>query len=381
MASEFPVEGDKVKKLVKKSRTMPIPFGFNAGTADEDDEYLAAHARKAPEVLGKIAVAEGAGTKSAYGTFAISDSEIHLTCFRTIPQLAKKFKLFLKRFKVHLNVVVTDPDGNVLDSDVEVLKDWFREEGDDGEEDVADAPGESGVTTEAEAMASGIDVADLTDRLRALHPKVAAAPPEVAPRVAAAFKAAVGLIRDGRFEQASITIAQLQAVMARLATVARPAPKAKAQPKVPPQPQPRPQPQPQAKAPPPADPRLPGMRAAVDTLSRQAAEVLGNGAARYLDALEAIEDLIDAGNADRAMRGLAKVQEAVAVTREAREKWEKVRVILEPLVAKAMDGGVTDRDVLRSRWRRATDLDAAGEYARALTTAPDIVQMLRQAQR
>jgi hypothetical protein len=38
MGAEFPVEGDKLRKLVKKSRQMPIPFGFNPGTSDEDDE-------------------------------------------------------------------------------------------------------------------------------------------------------------------------------------------------------------------------------------------------------------------------------------------------------------------------------------------------------
>ena len=124
MASDFPTSGDALRKLIHKSRAMPVSFGFNPGTTEAGDEYFAAHPRKTPELLGKLALTEGAGTKSAFGTFVIDASELHLTCFRTLPQLAKKVKKYLKSNKITLNVVVMDADGQVLDSDVEVLTGW-----------------------------------------------------------------------------------------------------------------------------------------------------------------------------------------------------------------------------------------------------------------
>ena len=372
MGSDFPIEGDKLKKLIKKSRAMPIPFGFNPGTSEDEDEYLAAHARKAPELLGKLALNEGAGTKSAFGTFAVDGSEVHLTCFRSIPQLAKKFKKYLKRYKIMLNCVVMDPDGNVVDSDVETLDDWFQEA-----DDREDAAAEAAEAAEAEAAPDdeGIDAGELAARLRALQPKVAAAPPGVLDRVAAGFAGAVGLVKSGRLEAASIAIAQLEALMARLAAAPRaaaPQPKA-AQPARTAQPQP-------AEAPPDPrnDPRLPRLREAVEKLSQKAGALLGNGAGPLLDDLAKIDGLIDAGEAEAALGAMRSVQESLRAAQTARKKWEKVRASLEPLVTQALSArNVADVDGLHTRWTLATDLAAENGWDRALASVPGIIGILR----
>lgn len=303
--TDFSIEGDKLKKLIKKSRAMPIPFGFNAGTSDDDDEYLAAHARKQPEVLGKLALSEGAGTKSAFGTFAVDGSEVHLTCFRSTPQLAKKFKKYLKRYKIMLNVVVMDPDGNMIDSDVETLDDWFRDEEDaeDRAEDAAEAVAEMveevmGATDEAPAAAVAVegDAAALTARLKSLQPKISATPPAIAAKLAAAFKAAVMLVKAEQMTPAGATIAQIEAVLDKLASLppaAPPAPAATAA----------------APATPDADPRLPRLREVVLRLSAQIAGALGAGAGPLLDELDRIEGLIDDGEAEAALTGLKAVHE------------------------------------------------------------------------
>lgn len=372
MANDFPVQGDKLKKLIKKSRQMPIPFGFNPGTSDDDDEYLAAHARKAPEVLGKMALNEGAGTKSSFGTFAVDGSEVHLTCFRTIPQLAKKFKKYLKRFKITLNCLVMDPDGNIIDSDVETLDEWFQEVDDRQDEAAEAAEAAAEEADEAEADDSGIDPADLATRLRALQPKVTAAPPNLLDRVAAGFKGAVGLIKEGKLEKASIAIAQLEAVMARLAALPKTAP-----PQAAAAPQPTPSTLPQAQAAP--DPRLPRLREAVAKLSEQVGALLGKGAGPLLDQLSKIDGLIDAGEAEAALGALRSAQDATRAAQAAREKWDKAQAILEPQVTKALsDRSVADPDTLRSRWQVAVTLATEGGWARALAAVPGIAEKLRE---
>ncbi len=365
-ATDYPIEGDKLKKLIKKSRQVPIPFGFNPGTSEDEDEYLAAHPRKAPEILGKLAMNEGAGTKSAFGTFAVDGSEVHLTCFRTIPQLAKKFKKYLKRFKITLNCVVMDPEGNVIDSDVETLDDWFQEVED--REDAAEDAAEAAAAADVEPDNDGIDPAELATRLRALQPRIAVAPPGVIDRVAAGFAGAVGLIKAGRLEEASISIAQLEAIMARLAA----APRVAAQPVATAQATP-------ADAPPsPPDPRLPRLREAVGMLSQKVGAAMGSGAGPLLDDLARIGGMIDAGEAEAALGALRTVQEALRAAQAAREKWEKVQASLEPMVTQALSSrSVADVDGLRTRWTFATNVAAESGWERALAAAPGIIAILR----
>ena len=371
MGSDFPIEGDKLKKLIKKSRAMPIPFGFNPGTSEDEDEYLAAHARKAPELLGKLALNEGAGTKSAFGTFAVDGSEVHLTCFRSIPQLAKKFKKYLKRYKIMLNCVVMDPDGNVIDSDVETLDDWFQE-ADDREDAAADAA-EAAAAAEVEPDNDGIDAGELAKRLRALQPKVAAAPPGVIDRVTAGLAGAVGLVKAGHLEQASIAIAQLEAIMARLAAAPKAAQPART---TPPQPA-RTAEDPPPKSPPP-DPRLPRLHEAVAKLSDKVTGLLGDGAGPLLDDLAKVGGLIDAGEAEAALGAMRAVQDALRTAQTARDKWEKVRAGLEPLVMGALSAqSVADVDGLRTRWTFATTLAAESGWDRALASVPGIIDILR----
>lgn len=368
MAEEFPIDSDKLRKLIKKSRSMPIGFGYNDGTNDDDDEFLAAHPRKDPEMLGKIAKSEGAGTKSAYGTFRVDGSEVHLTCFRSTPQLAKKFKKYLKKNKITLNVVVLDPSGAVIDSDVEKLDDWFREEEDanDLAEDAADAVAElveAGGTGAVEgAAAPDTEAASLAARLRMLQPKVAAAPPAFAERLMTAFKAVIALIRSGQTGPAGATLGQIEAIMAKLASqpVAEAAPAAA------------------QTSPPATDPRLPKLREAVEKLSGQVGAILGGGAGPLLDELERIEGLIDAGEAEAALSGLRAVQDKLKAAQAAREKWDKAFAVLETQVNQALAArSVANPDDLRTKWQFAVSLASEGAYERGLASLPAIVAILR----
>lgn len=374
MANDFPIDSDKLRKLIKKSRSMAIGFGYNDGTNDEDDEFLAAHARKDPEMLGKIAKSEGAGTKSAYGTFRVEGSEVHLTCFRSTPQLAKKFKKYLKKNKITLNVVVLDPSGAVIDSDVEKLDDWFREEEDasDLADDAAEAieelveAGGASADGAAPAAAADAEAATLAARLRMLQPKVAAAPPAIADRLMTAFKAVIALIRAGQTAQAGGTLGQIEAILAKLA--AQPAPNGSAQP--------APATAPATSAS--ADPRLPKLREAVEKLRDQAASALGAGADPLLDELARTQGLIDAGEAEAALTALRAVQEKLKAAQAAKEKWDKAFAVLETQVNQALSArSVANPDDLRTKWQFAVSLASEGAYERGLAALPAIVAILR----
>lgn len=102
---DFPVAGADLKKLVKHARKVPVAFGYNPGT-DDDDQFLAVHKIKKPELLGKIARNEGAGTKSAFGTFTLQGNILTLKCEREVPTLAKRFKKLLRMNRINLNVEV-----------------------------------------------------------------------------------------------------------------------------------------------------------------------------------------------------------------------------------------------------------------------------------
>ncbi len=419
MAEEFPVPADKLRKLIKKSRQMPIAFGFNAGTSDDDDEYLAAHERKAPELLGKIAKTEGAGTKSAFGTFVAEGSEMKLTCFQTIGQLAKKFKKYLKVNKVTLNVIVMDPDGNVIDSDVEVLDNWFREEGDDEDDEAPAAPPRT--QGPAPAAPSGPAAArpqqpaspparpkvrsaaplappppsadpqmdDRLDRICGMQEKLRTLPPAVAERLMPDLQKAVALLRDRRFEDVDAVTKQLVAVLARLQLAgAKARPTASAPPQPPPQ-----RPQPQAKAPPPK-PQTPQaapavgkaaevsarMRGALDALRRQADGLPEAAAAGVRPMLDRATAALAAGEAEAALAAMRQARDRLRDVQAARQKWGKVQGMMQGPVAEAIaGGGLANPAALQQRWAAVVALADGGGWADALAAVPRIAALVRHA--
>lgn len=370
MSSDFPVPADKLKKLIKQSLRMPIPFGFNPGLSEDNDEYLAAHPRKAPEMLGKLALSEGEGTKSAFGTFALSDSELHLTCFRVVPQLAKRFKRYLKAAKIQLNVVVMDENGITIDSDIEDLKEVFGLDDDEAEtvedeaEGAAPPPAAAPATRAAPQRARSIDpavaaAAALSDRLKALQPKVLSAPPPVAQKLGTLFKTAVAQVREGKLKEGAAAIASLETTFAKIGkgpAGAAPAP---------------------AVAAPARDSRLPKLREALVKLEDRAEALLGDGAEMILGDLEMLAPQIDLGEADAVMKALREIQSRVAALAAAKAKWVKTSRKLAPKVERAVSAGAAP--ALRSRWKLAVGLAEVGDWPRALAALPGIIGLLKEA--
>lgn len=387
--ADYPVEGPQLKKLVKRSRRQPIAFGYNPGT-DDKDQFLAAHIRKPPELLGKIAKNDGAGTKAAFGTFTVTGNIMSLTCQREVPALAKRFKKLLRMNKVNLNVQVLDKNGNVIDSDIEEMEPgtWF-DEPDDEDDDAAfaddagdaDGPGAAapppppppppgngaqaapaappppgdGAQAAAAPSPSG-DAQALATRLKAVQPQVQAAPPVVADRLATAFKQAVGLVREGQHDKATQVLDQIDQVLAKVSTIPAPPP-------------------------PPPDPRLAKLGDAVAKLTAQAEGLAEPVGAPILADLERIRAQVADGEAEAALGGLRAVQEAIKTALAAQARWDKALATLEPQVTAALSGRtVADPSDLRVKWTYATGLAADGAIDRAIAALPPIVAMLRAAQ-
>ncbi len=225
---EFPTEGDELKKLLKFARKIPLNFGYNPGTTDDADQFLALHKRKAPEVLGRIALHDGAGTKSAFGTLSVNGNIVALHCERELPQLAKRVKKLLRLNKMNLNVQILDKSGTVIDSVIEDIEpDPALDDDTDNTETTEDDAAESTSMPAAEPAAAapaaaapsagGQDARDLAVRLRSLQSGLQAAPGPAAAKLERAFTAAVGLVRAGDLEKAASMVAMIETTLARVA--------------------------------------------------------------------------------------------------------------------------------------------------------------------
>lgn len=372
MASEFPVSPEQLKKLIKASRRIPVAFGYNPGTTDDDDEYLAAHLRKPPEVLGRIALHDGAGTKSAFGLFQIVGNELRLTCDRTIGQLAKRFKRYLRSHKIALNVVVLDAEGNVLESDVEELDEAFEADGDDVDPD--DAPEAPEPEAQAEAPA-GPDRAELVQRLRRLRDAIEALPPDQSARVTSGYEAAVALLRGGRADEAEAALGRLEAAVERLGREApRSAPAAvpRAAPRAAPGAAPEPAPASAADSTAPVGRRL---AAALDEAGGRIAGFDGPPAEALRDRLDEARGLLAAGDAGGALSALRRVQAGLRRAERARATWQAAaRSIEAPLRAALARGAPPD---LREAWEHASRLADSGAHERAVRALPPVAEALR----
>ena len=365
--SKFPTEGSALKKLVEKSKSREVAFGYNPGT-DEDDHYFAADLMKSPEVLGKLARNEGLGAKIAFGMFTTRGNLVSLRCIKIVPMLAKLFKRLLRQNKIGLNVQILDQDGNVIDADIEDgAEEWTSDEA-GTEDDDEDAEGDAAIAA-AEAAVPDAELAPdstedlkrmqaLVARLKPLQPRLANAPQSVAGTLAGAMKNALTTLRNGDYDRSEQTIGQIEAVLAKLPAVpAAPA----------------------ATAAPPPDPRLQKLRDAAEALAAQLATLPGALAEPLEATLATVVERIDAGEAEAALSGLKQVQDVLKPALEAKAKWSNAVAVLAPQVTPVLTSPDGAQD-LRVKWKFAHDLAAEGHYDRATAALGVVVAALKAAQ-
>lgn len=379
--ADLKVEGAELKKLVKLGKKRALSFGFCPGAKNE--HTLLIDRRKSPEMLGKLARQEGSSPKVAFGTFEVKGRTMEMTCGRTVPQMAKVLKKYLKSQKTLVNVVILDADGNTLDSDVEDLPpDPTMEDAEApaaadaapaGEPVAADAPDPDGGAEAADADTPAADAegpgdaAALAARLKALQPAIAAAGGATADKLKQVMAAAVGQIKSAALEQADQTITALENAVAKLSAAASAAP-----------------------AEPAADaPDLRALAARAASLKEAIAGLAAPARDKLMTALASAAQQIKDRNHEAAETMLGKIEAAVnkvmATAEEATAanpdaaKWQAAQARLQPAVDKAMQDKRGDLAAINMNFGAAKDYAKAGNFAGALHAAGKTAQLLKQA--
>ncbi len=223
--SDFAVEGGALKKMIAHARKKPLSFGFNPGKSP-GEHMLGLDKRKSPELIGRSVKASGPGAKVAFGTCEVDARVLSMTCEKVVPMMARRVKLFLKFNKVMLNVRILGPDGAVLEEDIGEFADEDDRAGGGGTDD-----GTRAADPTAAAKPVGLDgrAGALAVRLQALRPGIAAAPDAVRQKLTDAMGGVVGMIRGQEFDDATVALAKLETIVAR---VTAPAPETKVDPQV-----------------------------------------------------------------------------------------------------------------------------------------------------
>lgn len=375
--ADLKLEGAELKKMVKLGKKKSLTFAFCPGAKNEHTMMI--DRRKSPEMLGKLARKEGTGKKVAFGTFEVKGRVMEMTCGRTVPQMAKTLKKYLKSQKTLMNVVILDPDGNMLESDIEELPEdptmedaptdlTASEEPTDLVEPQEDAPEEPQEDTPGDTEEAPTDAAALAARLKALQPAIAGVSGDTADKLKKAVAGAVAQIKSSAFDQADKTVTALENAVAKLGqTVA---------PKDPPETGEESAPQPDFKA----------LAARAKALQQSIADIAEPAKGKLMTALSNAAQNIKERNHEAADALLGKIEAAVDKTRTAStgedgdaKKWNAVLARLQPAVDKAMTDKRGDLAAINRSFDFAKDQAADGNYASALKAAAKTAELLKQA--
>ncbi|MCR8827339.1 hypothetical protein [Pseudosulfitobacter koreensis] len=108
---------DEMQTLLKKARQKDLSFGLCLGKKPEDNVFFL-DLKKSGEVMARKAKAEGETGKLTYGTVGVKGKIATLMVEgKMLPGLAKNMKVFMTKNGIKMKVVITDPSGQVLESD------------------------------------------------------------------------------------------------------------------------------------------------------------------------------------------------------------------------------------------------------------------------
>lgn len=381
--ADLKLEGAELKKMVKLGKKKALSFAFCPGPKNEHTFLI--DRRKGPEMLGKLARQEGAGKKVAFGTFEVKGRVMEMTCGRTVPQMAKTIKKYLKTQKTMVNVVILDAEGNTLESDVEDLPTDPSMEDNEADLAASETEEQAAATTEdqaedtpaeedppADADEAPIDAAALAARLKALQPAIAAAGGDAADKLKKVMTGAVAQIKSSAFEQADKTVTALENAVAKLSQGAAPAAESDA-----------------ADEAPAAEPDFRALAARAKALQQTIVDIAEPAKGKLMTALSSAAQNIKERNHDAADAMLGKIENAVnktlAATTDApaengdAKKWETALARLQPAVDKAMQDKRGDLAAINRTFDFAKDQAADGNYESAMKAAAKTAELLKQA--
>ena len=222
--ADIALRGAELKKMVALAKKRDMNFAYCPGNDPKEDVFVLDRKKK-PEVIGRVARAEGTGTKLGMGTASVTGRVMSLTCIKELPQLAKKLKKFLKSENVAMNIIVLDANGNVLEEDVEDLggADDLEDVIDDEEETSDNTSDTSNDAPAAETAANtgaednGARAKELTARAGHLQAAIKDVQPEMQAPLMTGLKGVVGALKAGKLDAAETTLGKLEAAVAKLA--------------------------------------------------------------------------------------------------------------------------------------------------------------------
>ncbi|MDU9005940.1 hypothetical protein [Sedimentitalea todarodis] len=381
--ADLKLEGAELKKMVKLGKKKALSFAFCPGSKNEHTFLI--DRRKGPEMLGKLARKEGTGKKVAFGTFEVKGRVMEMTCGRTVPQMAKTVKKYLKTQKTLVNVVILDADGNTLESDVEDLPADPTMEDTQADPAAAATEEEPAATSEDQAGDSApaedapadteeapVDAAALAARLKALQPAIAAAGGDVADKLKKVMTGAVAQIKSSAFEQADKTVTALENAVAKLGQDVAPAADTEA-----------------AEVATAPQPDFRALAARAKALQETISAIAEPAKGKLMTALSSAAQNIKERNHDAADAILGKIENAVNKTLAAAtdataadgdaKKWETALARLQPAVDKTMQDKRGDLAAINRTFDYAKDQAADGNYASALKAAAKTAELLKQA--
>jgi hypothetical protein len=218
-----PIKTEELKKLVMMGKRRPMNFAYNPGPKEAD--LLIIDRIKAPEVLSRIAKKEGDGTKVAFGTFELEGKKLTLKVPKELPGLAKKIRKYLKKLDFSFSILIQDPKGNTLESDLS------EDDQTDTKEQASAPPQEA--RPEPPQQAENVQIEDndanaeaaaqdtknerdaLAGRLRALQAPIGELGPVGIPLKKAAA-VVVAQLKAGSLDQAEATLSKIEAGMAKI---------------------------------------------------------------------------------------------------------------------------------------------------------------------
>lgn len=375
------VEGEELKKLIRMGKKRQMNFAFCPGP--KNDHLMVIDRRKKPEVIGKVAKKEGAGSKVAFGSYVLNSKTLELTCERVVPAMAKILKKYLKSQKVLVNVLIMDMDGNVLDRDAEDLPDDPSLADDDttAQDPEDDQDGDDAAKADDTGPAEADDAeprpvaSELVQRVKAVQSAIAAAGGASGGTLKKAVVLAVSQIKADDLVAAEKTLTALETAVAKLDQAAKN------------QPQERPQEESKADADP-AQPDATALTAQAKSLRDAIGAINGPAGETLAKALAKAARLLQSGDLPTAAALMARIE--TGIDREAGNgqspaspeaaKWASAEARLQPLVDKMMQERRGDLATVNRFFDYAKDQAAAGNFDKAMAAASRIANLVNQAE-
>ena len=380
---DIALHGPDLKKLVKLAKKRDLNFAYCPGN-DPKEDIFALDRKKNPEVLGRTARGEGTGTKAAIGTAKVKGRIMMLTCFKEVPQAAKKLKKFLKSEKVPMNIIIMDKDGNVLEEDIEDLPEDPEWDADDANDDDINEENNAVVEQDEEDLnqqdsGNNVDarrLKKLKERAAALQAGIAALADPYKSSLAKAYKPAVGALQSGDFDVADTILGKLEKALSKMpgaqGEVAEPSNNN-------------------------AEDLGPLRQQAAEL--NQRIEALGNaeGASRLLTAHGVLLNQIEAGNVRKADAVAKTLSDAIARAEGQGEDrnaqgeedddanaldvtWRDARADLEPVALDLLQRNLGDVTKMRAVLGYFIEKGEAGDFAGGMKAAPGLRKLIADAQ-